>query len=106
MNRVYESLVAQELLEAVDIYWDGHRVMIDEEIELEPDLFVTVNGHIDYTYNHEEDNDSTYMTWVEVTIDNVEVQQFRDSEEVKPSIHLNPAFIKKYYEQLLIQRTC
>ena len=100
MRKVYEDLVARELLEAIDIYWDGKSIDFDKEVEIDPEVLINVKGSIDYTYNYEPDTNATYMTWVSVTIDDITVMEDEDGET--PHVSINEAFVKKYLEQYLM----
>lgn len=42
------------------------------------------------------------MTWVNVTIEEMAVQQYKDGEKIATP-HLNEAFVKKYTEQYLME---
>jgi hypothetical protein len=104
MNKVYEDILASELADAIDIYWDGSRIKLSHTIEIDNDLFADVNGHIDYEYTREEDTNAIYMTWVSVTIDSMNVEQYEDGELIEKAPHLNEVFVKKYLEQYLLSK--
>lgn len=42
------------------------------------------------------------MTWVNVTIEEMTVQQYKDGEKIVTP-HLNETFVKKYTEQYLME---
>lgn len=42
------------------------------------------------------------MTWVNVTIEEMTVQQYKDGEKIVTP-HLNEVFVKKYTEQYLME---
>lgn len=102
MRKVYEDTIAQEIVGSIDIYWDGKTIEFDESVDIDLDASVQVVGSIDYTMRHEEDTDSTYMTWVSVDIREVNIIQYKDGEEITPTFHLNERFIQKYMEQYLL----
>ena len=106
MRKVYEDLLAEELAEVIDLYYDSKSIEFDEEIELESELFITTKGTIDYTHRREDDTNSVYITWIDVNIYSIEIAQYRDGEQITPTIqHLNPNFVEKYLEQYLMNRS-
>ena len=102
MRRVMEDVVAQELSDIIEINWDNQPINFHEAIELESETFVEISGTVKYLSTYEEDTNSTYMEWVDVDIDEMEITQYRDDEPIEPTIHLNETFIKKYLEQYLM----
>lgn len=100
MRKVLEDSVARELLNEIDIYWDGNRIDFEKEIEIDPGVYVVVKGSIDYTYNYEPDTNGTYMTWVSVDIEDVTVLEDEDGNA--PFVSINESFVEKYLEQYLM----
>jgi hypothetical protein len=101
MRKVLEDDLARDLIQAIDITWDGRTTPFYHNVELEPELYVDIRGHVDYTYRRTEDN-TLSMTWVNVTIEEMTVQQYKDGEKTATP-HLNEAFVKKYIEQYLME---
>lgn len=104
MRKVLEDLLAEDIAQSIDICWDGQPVDFWRNVELENELFADVKGRVDYTYSYEEDTDSTRMTWVNVTIDSLTLDQYEDGEKTDKAPHLNEGFVKKYIEQYLLQK--
>ena len=104
MNKVYEDLLAEDIADSIDIYWDGEPIEFWHNVELEVELFADVKGRVDYTYSYEEDTNSTRMTWVNVTIDSLTFDKYEDGELTDKAPHLNEVFVKKYLEQYLLQK--
>ena len=100
MRKVLEDSLARDLVQAIDITWDGQTTKFWHNVELEPELYVDIKGHVDYTYQSTEDG-TLSMTWVNVTIEEMTVQQYKDGEKIVTP-HLNEAFVKKYTEQYLM----
>ena len=101
MRKVLEDSLARDLIQAIDITWDGRTTPFYHNVELEPELYVDIRGYVDYTYRRTEDN-TLSMTWVNVTIEEMTVQQYKDGEKIATP-HLNEAFVKKYTEQYLME---
>lgn len=101
MRKVLEDDLALDLIQAIDITWDGRTTSFHHNVELEPELYVDIRGYVDYTYRRTEDN-TLSMTWVNVTIEEMTVQQYKDGEKIATP-HLNEAFVKKYTEQYLME---
>lgn len=80
MRKVLEDDLARDLIQAIDITWDGRTTPFYHNVELEPELYVDIRGHVDYTYRSTEDN-TLSMTWVNVTIEEMTVQQYKDGEK-------------------------
>lgn len=99
MRKVLEDAVARELLNEIDIYWDGDSINFDKEVEVDQ-VYVAVKGCIDYTYNCEADTNATYMTWVDVTIDDITILEDEDGNT--PNVSINETFVEKYLEQYLM----
>lgn len=100
MRKVLEDVLAAELIQAIDITWDGQTTQFSHNIELEPELHVDIKGCVDYTYRCDEDG-TLSMTWVNVTIEDMTVQKYKDGEKTSTP-HLNEVFVKKYTEQYLM----
>jgi hypothetical protein len=100
MNKVLEDLIALELSNRIDFYWDGSRVKFREEVEIDSGISVYVEGYFDYTYSHEDDTNATYMTWVEVNITDLEIMEDEDGNI--PNVSINKSFVEKYLEQYLL----
>lgn len=100
MRKVLEDTVARELLNEIDVYWDGNRIDFEKEVEIDQGVYVVVNGSIDYTYNYEEETNATYMTWVDVTIDDIAILEDEDGNT--PNVSINETFVEKYLEQYLM----
>lgn len=102
MRKVLEDALAEDLAEAIEftITWDGQTTQFWHNVELEPELYVDISGHVDYTYRCDEDGNLS-MTWCNVTIEKMTVQKFADGEEVTAP-HLNEVFVKKFTEQYLM----
>lgn len=100
MRKVLEDIVARELLNEIDIYWDGNRIDFEQEIEIDSEVYVVVKGSIDYTYNYEEETNGTYMTWVSVDIEDIAILEDEDGNT--PNVSINETFVEKYLEQYLM----
>lgn len=101
MRKVLEDDLARDLIQAIDITWDGRITPFYHNVELEPELYVDIRGHVDYTYQSTEDG-TLSMTWVNMTIEEMTVQQYKDGEKTTTP-HLNEVFVKKYTEQYLME---
>lgn len=101
MRKVLEDSLAEDLIQAIDITWDGRTTPFHHNVELEPELYVDIKGCVDYTYQSTEDG-TLSMTWVNVTIEEMTVQKYKDGELVSAP-HLNEVFVKKYTEQYLME---
>lgn len=101
MRKVLEDSLAEDLVQAIDITWDGRTTPFHHNVELEPELYVDIKGCVDYTYQSTEDG-TLSMTWVNVTIEEMTVQKYKDGELVSAP-HLNEVFVKKYTEQYLLE---
>lgn len=104
MRKVLEDILAEDIAESIDIRWDGEPIKFWHNVELEVELFADVKGRIDYTYEYEEETNSTRMTWVNVTIDSLSLEKYEDGELTDKAPHLNEVFVKKYLEQYLLQK--
>jgi hypothetical protein len=100
MSKVLEDILARDIADNLDFFWDGSRITIDHTTDID-NHYVKVSGVIDYQYYHEDDTDSTYMTWVDVTIDEIIVEHY-DDDDPSPTPHFNEAFVEKYLEQYLL----
>lgn len=100
MNKVLEDLIALELSNRIDFYWDGSRVKFSDEVEVDQGISVYVEGYFDYTYCHEDDTNGIYMTWVEVNITDLTVMEDEDGNV--PNVSINKSFVEKYLEQYLL----
>ena len=100
MRKVLEDALAEDLVEAIEITWDGQTTKFWHNVEIEPELYVDIIGHVDYTYRCDQDGNPS-MTWVNVTIEKMTVQKFADGEEITAP-HLNEVFVKKFTEQYLM----
>ena len=101
MRKALEDSLARDLVQAIDITWDGRATSFYHNVELEPELYVDIKGYVDYTYQSTEDG-TLSMTWVNVTIEDITVQQYKDGEKIVTP-HLNEVFVKKYTEQYLME---
>ena len=70
-------------------------------MELEPELYVDIKGYVDYVYRSTEDG-ALSITWVNVTIEEMTAQQYKDGEKIVTP-YLNEVFVKKYTEQYLME---
>ena len=101
MRKVLENALAEDLAQAIEITYDGQTTKFWHNVELEPELYVDISGHVDYTYRCDKDGTPS-MTWVNVTIEKMTAQQYRDGMGIVTP-HLNEAFVKKYTEQYLME---
>lgn len=102
MRKFNEDMAAYELVRAIEIMWDNQPIQFDSEVEIDAGIFVSAQGEISYLCTREEDSNSTYMVWVNVSISDIEVIEYQDGEEVESSTHLNKRLVEKYMEQYIL----